>query len=50
MPGKTTSGDGARGLLKGEFLVVSVDRLFRVEREGATRLAALAVGNLDLDI
>jgi hypothetical protein len=48
--GQSTSGDSARRLLESEFLVVSVDRLLRVEGEGTTRLAALAVADLDLDI
>src|SRR5690606_14678668 len=41
---------GAGGLLEGNLLVVAVHRLLRVEGEGSPGLAALAVGNLDLDV
>ncbi|KAJ6443533.1 hypothetical protein O9K51_04712 [Purpureocillium lavendulum] len=50
LPGQAAGGDGAGRLLQGELLVVAVDRLLRVEGEGAARLAALAKGDFDLDV
>src|SRR6187402_1473525 len=50
MTRKTACRNGSRRFLKSEFLVIAVHGLLRVEIERSTRLAVLAVGDLDFHV
>ena len=47
MSGQTTGRNGPRRLLQGHFLVVSVDRLLRVDSERSTSLAVRTEADLE---
>ena len=50
MTRQTTCWDGAGRLLQRNLLVITVDRLLRIEREWTLGLAVLAKRDLDFDV